>query len=370
MSTRLIDFLLDRNKKQSEEFLDSALTRRQYRAQHPTEIAALKCMDGRLNLSVMTKTPPGIIQPYRNIGGKFDLGWPYFGTLLRQWVEYSISKGRDCVILNTYHFSKGDSHRGCAGFGYDTENAKKRTGNLVLSLEDFFGRNNSPVYSIHVGIETDDESLVFHGKYGDTLDLANEPKMSKKEIFEKIKKLFPDIKESVAEDLVPLVVGNQEHIQEIRNSNRPIEDANHKEQILAIGRGFDWLHLPNKALIIGPYSFDLVEPIAIAAGLLLKNIEEGRIPKDVGIILMTSAVYRNRADLEYKQAIAKTRSFARFALKVIEEKVPRLKDYIYTQSLMGVVDLNTREFHRVYDPEVRVHENGILSDNKVAVEEN
>ena len=28
-----------------------------------------------------------------------------------------------------------------------------------------------------------------------------------------------------------------------------------QEQILAVGRGFDWLHIPNKALIVGPYRF-------------------------------------------------------------------------------------------------------------------
>ena len=27
----------------------------------------------------------------------------------------------------------------------------------------------------------------------------------------------------------------------------------HQEQVLAVGRGFDWLHIPNKALIVGPY---------------------------------------------------------------------------------------------------------------------
>jgi hypothetical protein len=26
-----------------------------------------------------------------------------------------------------------------------------------------------------------------------------------------------------------------------------------QEQVLAVGRGFDWLHIPNKALIVGPY---------------------------------------------------------------------------------------------------------------------
>ena len=47
-------------------------------------------MDGRLNLALMTETPPGIVQPFRNIGGKFDLGWPYFGILMREWVDYAV----------------------------------------------------------------------------------------------------------------------------------------------------------------------------------------------------------------------------------------------------------------------------------------
>jgi hypothetical protein len=70
-----------------------------------------------------------------------------------------------------------------------------------------------------------------------------------------------------------------------------------QEQVLAVGRGFDWLHLPNKALIVGPYrfvdfkhcckafrmtrfiSYNLGDPIATAGSLLLSNLKDGRIPK-------------------------------------------------------------------------------------------
>ncbi|NWF73057.1 MAG: hypothetical protein HXY51_08495, partial [Nitrospirae bacterium] len=48
---------------------------------------ALKCMDGRLNLSVATNTPPGIIEPIRNLGGRFDLGWPHFGEVITEQVQ-------------------------------------------------------------------------------------------------------------------------------------------------------------------------------------------------------------------------------------------------------------------------------------------
>lgn len=123
---KIAQFLLKHNKSQSEIYSspDETLARRQYRALHPTEIAALKCMDGRLNLPLMTKTPWGIIQPFRNVGGIFDFGWPFFGQLIQNWIGYSVEKARDCLILVTYHWSKGDPHRGCKGFGYDVARAR------------------------------------------------------------------------------------------------------------------------------------------------------------------------------------------------------------------------------------------------------
>lgn len=41
---------------------------------------------------------PGIIKPYRNIGGRFDLGWPFFGRLMLESIEYSVSKGRPTIV--------------------------------------------------------------------------------------------------------------------------------------------------------------------------------------------------------------------------------------------------------------------------------
>ena len=97
----IVKFILDRNAAQSEAFTDPSaqLKRRLYRAQHPTEILVLKCMDGRLNLSLYTETPPGILQPFRNIGGKFDYGWPFFQELIRDGVNFSVAKGRECLVI-------------------------------------------------------------------------------------------------------------------------------------------------------------------------------------------------------------------------------------------------------------------------------
>jgi hypothetical protein len=340
-SKSVVQFLTDRNKEQTKTYTgsDAVLWRRQYRAKYPTEIAALKCMDGRLNLALMTETPPGIIQPFRNIGGKFDLGWPFFGVLMREWVEYALSRGRDCIV--TYHYSKGDTHRGCKGFGYDTAAANAAAEALRGKFEDVFGSSHQIVYPIVVGIETDGDALVLHGTNGEKFDMFENVDMNEDDLMQKLGALYPDMRERFRRDLVPLLVGNQRHIKKVQAENRTILDSEHREQILGIGRGFDWLHLPNKALLVGPYSYDLRTPISTAASILLDNLKSGRIPKDEGVVIMTSAVYRSHGP-ERLLAIEKARSLATFALDAISKDVPELMPYLVP--LVGTVDLHTRAF--------------------------
>lgn len=341
-SNPIISFLLEHNKRQSEIFCspDAALSRRQYRALHPTEIAALKCMDGRLNLAIQTQTPPGIIQPFRNIGGKFDIGWPYFGEIMSGWVNYVTGKGRSGVILVTYHWSKGDQHRGCRGFDYSAQESQIYTHNLKNQIERVFGSEHKVIYPIQLGIETDDEALTLHGKDGLTLNLAEELTLGEDDLRQKVEKLFPDMGQQMVADIMPMLLGNQRHIAKIKASNRPLMNTEHMEQVLVVGRGIDWLHLPNKALIVGPYSYNLREPIVAAAGILLDNMKDGRVPAKDGVVLLTSAAYREDAGFEKLRAIEKAHSMAEFALQSIFEALPELKPHLHL--LMGIVDLNTR----------------------------
>ena len=139
------------------------LARKRYLAEHPTAIAVLKCMDGRINLPVMTNTPPGILMPFRNLGGAFDLGWPYLGEVLSHHVQGWISAGRRVLFLVTYHFSKGDPHRGCAGFNYDTEAAYAHTQVIRRQMEQIFGAGHATIYPLICGIETDEDTIIVHG---------------------------------------------------------------------------------------------------------------------------------------------------------------------------------------------------------------
>lgn len=343
---------LDLNAARNAEFTSAkaTLARRQYRAQHPTHIIALKCMDGRLLLPHITGTPIGIIEPFRNIGGQFDLGWPYFAYLIKDEIDYAISKARNVLILVTYHFSKSDAHKGCAGHGYDTKAAIAASHKLVAQFDNVFGGYpHGTIYPILVGIETDEDALTFHGVNESMLSVAKEEEVTRDEIKTKLMRLYPDMNDCMISDLLPLVVGNYKHIAEVRQTQRPVVDLDHREHILGVGRGFDWLHVPNKALIVGPYSYDLALPIGKAAGIVLSNIDNGgepRIPKDEGILIMSSAGYRDVTGFEKGLAIEKAKSLAKLTLATIEERVPQLKKYLL-EPLIGTVNSNTRLFESV-----------------------
>lgn len=332
-----IDYLLNLNTLHSQAFIDLATERRRYRGNHPTEIAALKCMDGRLNLPVMTQTAVGIIQPFRNLGGRFDLGWPFFQAILDSWIQYSIRRGRHCLTFVTYHYARGDIHRGCRGFNYDTDAARDTAIGLKTQFDRIYGKG--AVVPIVCGIETDLDALILHGDEGRAIDLAEVKKSSKIELESMLRSLYPSMPERITMDMLPLIEGNIRHIAEIRASNRPIAEVEHNEWVLGVGRGFDWLHAINTAFLVGPFDPNLSVAIETAATLLLNNIENGR-GNQSGAVLMTSAAYRS-IGAEHELAKEKATYLSKFATNVIKNKVPGLVPHL--QILTGCTDLNTRK---------------------------
>ena len=340
----LVQFVLNRNEEQSAAFRSAAarLARTRYRAEHPTEIAAWKCMDGRLNLALYTKTPQGIIQPFRNVGGSFDLGWAFFQEVIKGWVNYSLSRGRRALILVTYHYSKGDTHRGCAGFKYDMGTAHAAAKRLATQAEDVFGKMPRMVYPIVAGVETDEEALVLHGTMEGQLDMASLSSLEGLE--EKVRELYPDMDLQMVQDFLPLLRGNWEHIREIRASNRTPIELEHREQIIALGRGFDWLHMPNKALIIGPYSHAWPDAVATAGKIILDNFEASRVPREEGVLLLVASLSRDEeGSFGWNMAVEKAKYLERVALTILNERVPELKDSL--RALAGVVFADTRKLH-------------------------
>jgi hypothetical protein len=337
-----VDWLFDLAKRHAAEFSgpEAFLARKRYLAEHPTAILVLKCMDGRINIPIATNTPSGIIQPFRNLGGMFNLGWPHLGETLVDAVGRVVSQGRRAVVMITYHYSKGDRKRGCAGFNYDTGAARAHTYDIKREVEAIFGAGHGTVYPLVCGFETDEDALVIHGNNGAVLNMAE--LADRDELPQRLAALLPDMAERVRADLLPLLLGNLDHIAEMRRTTRAL-DIEHREWMICVGRGFDWLHMPNLALIIGPYSPDLADPIRKAAGIIESNMRAGRIPDD-GFLLLASSPYEE-IGVDRARAVLKARFMRDFAADVIAADYPDLARKMSTHA--SVLSWQTRVLESV-----------------------
>jgi hypothetical protein len=317
------------------------LARERYLAEHPTAIAVLKCMDGRINIPVATNTPVGILMPFRNLGGMFDLGWPHLGEVLAHHVQRMVSQGRRVLFLITYHFSKGDPRRGCAGFGHDTAAALAHTHEIRRQVEYIFGAGHGTVYPLVCGFETDEDALIVHGQDGRTLELADLAAADRATLEPRLAALLPDMPAQMRADLLPLLFGNLEHIAEVRaqiDRHERTLDIEHREWMICLGRGFDFLHTPNVALIIGPYSPNLDVPIRTAAAIIQANMAAGRVPDD-GFLLLASVPY-DEIGVDRARAEMKSRFLSGFAADTIRHEFAELADKMTMRT--AVLDWRSR----------------------------
>ncbi|MCM0611309.1 hypothetical protein KFJ24_02325 [Marinobacter sediminum] len=326
-----IDWLTQLSHSHSVSFCspENHLARQRYLAEHNTLIIAMKCMDGRIHLPFATQTPLGVIHPFRNLGGIFELGWPYLGDMLADTVQEAVSQGRRVLVIITYHYSKGARERGCAGFSCDRQAAMDHAFQIQHQMEHLFGSGHQTVYPLVCGFETDEDALILHGSREQRLDLANFPVSRLNDVAAEIAALCPDMPSPVRRDLLPLVQGNIRHIAEIRDSDREL-NIEHREWVICLGRGFDFLHVPNVALIIGPYSPDLSHPIRQAAGIIQNNMDCGRIPDD-GFLLLSSSPYQEPGAQKARAAL-KSDFLSGFAGSVIRESFPELAGKMITRS--------------------------------------
>jgi hypothetical protein len=339
-----IDWVFDLARRHGEAFRtpEAWLARERYLAEHPTAITSLMCMDGRLNIPVATNTPTGILMPIRNLGGIFDLGWPHLGEVLTRHVLRMTADGRRVLFLITYHWSKGDPHRGCAGFDYNLAAAIEHTHEIRRQIEHMFGHDHGSVYPLVCGFETDEDALVLHGVDGAILDMSTIDAADTTTFAPRLAALLPDMPTQMRQDLLPLLLGNLAHIAQTREQarrNERILDVDHHEWVICIGRGFDFLHTPNLALIIGPYSPNLAVPLRKAASIIESNMKSGRIPDD-GFLLLASSPY-DEIGVDRARAELRARFMAKFAADVIRNEFGELSTRMTQRT--SVLDWSSRQ---------------------------
>ncbi|WP_111415318.1 carboxysome shell carbonic anhydrase [Billgrantia lactosivorans] len=318
-----IEALLALSREHADTFCSPSawLARERYLANHPTRILAMKCMDGRIHLPHATRTPLGIITPFRNLGGIFHLGWPYLGEMLTDAVNDAVRAGSGVLLIISYHFSRGERTRGCAGFACDAGAALAHAHQIRRQAERIFGRDHRHVYPLVCGFETDTDALIVHGDDGATLDLSGLTPAAEGDLERRLAGLCPAMPADIRRDLLPLLKGNLQHVDALRGTAREL-DIEHREWVICVGRGFDFLHLPNTALIVGPYSPDLSEPIGTAAAIIEANMQAGRIPDD-GFLLLASTPYET-VGVDRARAELKSCFLAEFAAQVIAREHPGL----------------------------------------------
>jgi hypothetical protein len=220
-------------------------------------------------------------------------------------------------------------------------------------VEAVFGNGHSTVYPLVCGFETDEDALVLHGSSGEILDLSTVSSTIDYTLPGSLTRLYPDMPDQMRQDLLSLVQGNISHIAGIRHSNREL-DIEHHEWVIGIGRGFDWMHTPNLALIIGPYSPDLSDPIRKAAGIIGANMQCRRIPDDGFLLLAESAYHDIGADRA--RAELKSSFLSEFAAGIIRAEFPNLKEKMHVRSaviawpsqLMEVIDCSAARIPSQY----------------------
>lgn len=209
-------------------------------------------------------------------------------------------------------------------------------------MEQVFGSGHATLYPVVCGFETDEDAMILHGANGETLNVAELSHDETPNLRSRLARLFPDMPEQVGADLVPLLEGNLRHISAVRESAREL-DIEHREWMICLGRGFDFLHTPNLALIIGPYSPDLADPIRSAASIIEANMRAGRIPDD-GFLLLASAPYVEYG-MDRARAELKARFLSEFAAREIRRTHPALARKMHVNT--AVLDWRSRALERI-----------------------
>lgn len=364
--------LIDLNGKQSRKFVEyeNESLREFYREKFSIEILVHKCSDGRLSFAQLVSFVLGVLNLISQVGSFFDLGDSYLSAQVQEWIKNAMASKKKCLVISTYHFSKGDKQRGCAGHNNDTQQALMWAKKLVNQYRIMFGDliEKSVLYPIVVGMETDSDGLIFHGDFGKIFSVTENINLGIGEIELRLAELYPRMPNDIRGDLTKLVLGNFEHVKSYHKKSKNPLDLVHRESSILVGEGcYGWMrHNPNIALVIGPYNnslFTFQRAIVTAGGIVLKNIEEGRVSKENGVTVMCTGLIKKGTN--YAAEVLKAILLHEICERVLMEKVPRLGE-CNLEVIAGVIDKKDFLFHGI---DVAAYKKGFAHDTNPSSEE-
>jgi hypothetical protein len=175
-------------------------------------------------------------------------------------------------------------------------------------VEHIFGAGHGTVCPLVRGFETDEDALILHGNGDSVPSMAALAEADRRMLAPRLAALLPDMPVHMRAGLPALLLGNLEHVVEVRaqSERRQRElDIEHREWTICLGGGFDFPHTPIVALIVDPYGPNLDGPVRTVAAIIRENMSAVRIPDD-GFLPLASVPYdansvdRARADERMK----------------------------------------------------------------------
>ena len=86
------------NTEQSQRYVADDSARRRYWAKHPTYFACIKCMDGRVHLPLITKTPTDLLNRFARSVENLRFGTTFLGRMRMGTRRLKHGK-RNCVLV-------------------------------------------------------------------------------------------------------------------------------------------------------------------------------------------------------------------------------------------------------------------------------
>lgn len=343
------DYLIDLNARKSEEFIRDKPKRQEWRRDGHAEWGNFECMDGRVNCSAIMGAPHGIMQSWRNIGGKFDVKkWPRLWNSVEKMVVCAKRSKRPVILNINSHYSRSEPKLGCKGHHYDIEVARAASWALKSQF-DYYHADDPDVCVIQTTTETDEDAIIFHAPQKPDLDLGMVAGASESDIWKALRELYCRqhslMSDRIFKDILLFAMRNLEHVSEVRRAKRPIAEAEHREWVLAVGQGFDWLRVPNTALIVGPFDPNFLQSVRIAGQIIAGNMQCPGFNKQRGVVILASSQFDPHigpAGQRYAADVAKDLAYR--AKIVLEQGVPELRSYLLGHLTVSV-NMDTRRFN-------------------------
>jgi hypothetical protein len=344
MPAMLKDRVLEKNRQVQSALINGGFAAREkYRQTHKTKLLHTSCMDGRMRLGHFSGLPLGVVETFYNIGGVFDVTWPEFEKDLTRLRKKADGVYVPAVLAVGYHYSKSNPNLGCKGHGYDKEASIIACNAFVSQLQS----QQSDLYGVVVGLETDTDSVLIHGKNGQLFNTAEMNEVSGDIYRDAVKAIVPDMAPEMFNDFLSFVEGLQKKTMKTMTEGRFGRDLDHREYVLGLGPvgAFDWLEDRNTALLIGPYSPTSDIAVEKAAGILDVNLLSSQIPSEDGLVVVVAETWNQLEPDGRENARQHAQYRTTRALEIIKESAPKLMSSLGV--ITGIVETTTQRLEVV-----------------------